>query len=150
MQYQIIKKETGEVIAWIDTNQTSQVVHKDYDLVVGDNLTAVESFDDSMKIKVKFFDKDLYAGDDSLKKIGEKSDWIDLRARENIELEEGESALIPLGVAMQLPDGYEAHLVPRSSTFKKWGIIQTNSIGVVDCSYCGDDDMWRQCNGNVM
>ena len=55
----------------------------------------------------------------------------------------GEFKLIPLGVAMQLPPGYEAHLVPRSSTYKNFGIIQTNSCGIVDGSYCGDDDMWR-------
>ena len=51
--------------------------------------------------------------------------------------------MVPLGVAMELPKGYEAHLVPRSSTFKTWGLLQTNSMGVVDGSYCGDNDMWR-------
>ena len=51
--------------------------------------------------------------------------------------------MIPLGVAMELPQGYEAHIVPRSSTFKNFGLIQTNSCGVVDCTYCGDEDMWR-------
>ena len=60
-----------------------------------------------------------------------------------MELKKGEFGLIPLGVAMQLPDGYEAHLVPRSSTFKNWGIIQTNSVGIIDGSYCGDNDMWK-------
>ena len=95
-----------------------------------------------MKLKVKFFDKDLYAGKNELKKIGEKSDWIDLRARQTVILDEGKSYLIPLGVAIQLPKGYEAHLVPRSSTFKKWGIIQTNSMGVIDETYCGDNDEW--------
>lgn len=95
-----------------------------------------------MKIRVKFFDKELYAGDNALKKIGEKSDWIDLRARKTIVLEEGESCLIPLGVAIELPKGYEAHLVPRSSTYKKWGIIQTNSMGIIDETYCGDNDEW--------
>lgn len=71
-----------------------------------------------------------------------KGDWIDLRAAEDIELKAGEFKLIPLGVAMQLPAGYEAHIVPRSSTFKNFGIIQTNHQGVVDCSYCGDNDQW--------
>ena len=66
-----------------------------------------------------------------------------MRASEEVTLKEGEFALIPLGVAMELPKGYEAHLVPRSSTFKNWGIIQTNSVGIVDGSYCGDNDMWR-------
>ena len=95
-----------------------------------------------MKLKVKFFDKDLYAGKNELKKIGEKSDWIDLRARQTVILDKGDFCLIPLGVAIQLPKGYEAHLVPRSSTFKKWGIIQTNSMGVIDETYCGDNDEW--------
>lgn len=69
-------------------------------------------------------------------------DWIDLRAAENISMKEGDFCLIPLGVAMELPDGYEAHIVPRSSTFKNFGIIQTNHMGVVDHSYCGDNDQW--------
>lgn len=97
-----------------------------------------------MKIKVKFFDDNLYAGDNSLQKIGgKKSDWIDLRAAEDIVIEEGEYMLIPLGLAMELPDGYEAHICPRSSTFKYFGIIQTNSMGIVDNSYCGDNDQWK-------
>ena len=71
-----------------------------------------------------------------------KSDWIDLRAAEHIELKAGEFKLIPLGIAMQLPKGYEAHIVPRSSTFKNYGIIQTNHCGIVDESYCGNNDQW--------
>lgn len=78
---------------------------------------------------------------DKLEKIT-KGDWIDLRAAEDITLKAGEFRLIPLGVAMQLPEGYEAHIVPRSSTFKNFGIIQTNHQGVVDSSYCGDNDQW--------
>lgn len=69
-------------------------------------------------------------------------DWIDLRCAETVELKKGEFKLIPLGVAMALPNGYEAHVVPRSSTFKKWGILQTNHMGVIDNSYCGDNDQW--------
>lgn len=72
----------------------------------------------------------------------DRSNWIDMRAAERIELKKGEFKLIPLGVAMQLPSGYEAHIAPRSSTFKKWGILQTNSVGIVDSSYCGDNDQW--------
>lgn len=72
----------------------------------------------------------------------ENGDWIDLRAAEDVELKAGEFRLISLGVSMQLPDGYEAHIVPRSSTFKHWGILQTNHMGVIDNSYCGDDDIW--------
>ena len=91
------------------------------------------------KIKIKYFTEAI----DHLKYVDGKSDWIDMRASKEVVLHEGEFALIPLGVAMELPNGYEAHLVPRSSTFKNWGIIQTNSIGIIDCSYCGDNDMWR-------
>lgn len=72
-----------------------------------------------------------------------KGDWVDLATAENIELEVGQFTLIPLGVAMQLPEGYEAIVAPRSSTFKKFGIIQTNSVGVIDESYCGDSDEWK-------
>ena len=72
----------------------------------------------------------------------ENGDWIDLRCAEDIELDAGESMIIPLGVAMELPAGYSAIIVPRSSTFKKWGIIQTNSMGIIDESYCGDNDEW--------
>ena len=70
------------------------------------------------------------------------SDWIDLRASDTVYLSNGEFKLIPLGVSIQLPEGYEAHIVPRSSTFKTWGILQTNHMGVIDESYCGDDDQW--------
>ena len=69
-------------------------------------------------------------------------DWIDLRAAETVKMKAGEFKLIPLGVGMRLPRGYEAHVVPRSSTFKRYGILQTNSYGIIDNSYCGDDDQW--------
>ena len=75
--------------------------------------------------------------------IDGKSDWIDLRAAEEVTLKKGEFALIHLGVAMKLPEGYEAHIVPRSSTFKNFGLIQTNHMGVIDESYCGPNDWWR-------
>lgn len=68
--------------------------------------------------------------------------WIDLRSAEEVTLKAGEFRLISLGVSMRLPKGYEANIVPRSSTFKNWGILQTNSYGVVDDSYCGPDDIW--------
>ena len=76
-----------------------------------------------------------------LKKI-EKGDWIDLRAAHDYELKKGEYKLIHLGVAMKLPDGYEAHIVPRSSTYSKYGIIQANHQGVIDNSYCGPSEWW--------
>lgn len=91
------------------------------------------------KIKIKYFSDNIKR----LEYIDGKSDWIDLRASETVELKAGEFKLIPLGVAMELPKGYEAHLVPRSSTFKNYGILQTNSCGVIDGTYCGDEDMWR-------
>lgn len=72
----------------------------------------------------------------------EAGDWIDLRVAEDVEMKAGEYKLIPLGVSMQLPPGYEALVIPRSSTFKYWGILQTNSCGLIDNSYCGDDDIW--------
>lgn len=89
-------------------------------------------------IKIKYFTDKI----DKLQYIDGKSDWIDLRAAESTDLKKGEFKLIPLGIAMELPKGYEAHIVPRSSTFKNFGIIQTNHQGVVDCSYCGDHDQW--------
>lgn len=89
-------------------------------------------------IKIKYFTDKI----DKLEYIDGKSDWIDLRAAESTDLKKGEFKLIPLGIAMELPKGYEAHIVPRSSTFKNFGIIQTNHQGVVDCSYCGDHDQW--------
>lgn len=89
------------------------------------------------EIKIKYFDNEL----ERIEKI-DKGDWIDLRAAEDVELYPGDFKLIPLGVAMELPEGYEAHVVPRSSTFKNFGIIQTNSQAVIDNSYCGDNDQW--------
>ncbi|MGI6731355.1 MAG: dUTP diphosphatase [Anaerovoracaceae bacterium] len=89
-------------------------------------------------IKIKYFSEEI----EKLVYIDGKSDWIDLRAAETIELKAGDFKLIPLGVAMELPEGYEAHVIPRSSTFKNFGIIQTNSMGLIDESYCGDNDQW--------
>lgn len=89
-------------------------------------------------IKIKYFTDKI----EKLTYIAGKSDWIDLRAAEDVSLKAGEFRLIPLGVAMKLPKGYEAHIVPRSSTFKNFGIIQTNHCGIIDESYCGDGDQW--------
>ena len=94
-----------------------------------------------MVIKVKYFKNREGLTVEPLKKI-DKGDWIDVRTNEAISLRKGDFVLIPLGIGMKLPEGYEAHLVPRSSTFKNWGIIQTNSIGVIDNSYSGDNDQW--------
>lgn len=89
-------------------------------------------------INIKYFDKEI----EKLRNIENKSDWIDLRSAINVELKAGEFKLIPLGIGMKLPKGYEAHIVPRSSTFKNFGIIQTNHQAVIDESYCGDNDQW--------
>ena len=91
-----------------------------------------------MNIPIRYFGSDI----ERLRYIDGRSDWIDLRAAETVEMKAGEFRLIPLGVAMELPRGYEAHVVPRSSTFKNFGIIQTNSMGVIDESYCGTEDQW--------
>lgn len=91
-----------------------------------------------LELKVKYFTDKI----DKLKFIEGKSDWMDLHAAEDIELKAGDFKLIPLGVAMELPEGYEAHVIPRSSTFKNYGILQTNSMGLIDESYCGDNDQW--------
>lgn len=90
-----------------------------------------------MKLRIKYFE-----GATRLKKIS-KGNWIDVYANEDIFVKEGERAMIPLGFALELPYGWEGHLAPRSSTFKSWGIIQTNSLGVVDDTYIGDNDQWH-------
>lgn len=95
--------------------------------------------DKDMKVKIKYFDNEI----DKIENIDGKSDWYDLRAAETTTLKAGEFKLIPLGIGMILPDGYEANIVPRSSTFKNYGIIQTNHYGVIDNSYSGDNDQWR-------
>ncbi len=90
-------------------------------------------------IKIKYFSDKI----ERLRYIDGKSDWIDLRAAADVEMKAGEFKLIPLGVAIELPKGYEAIEAPRSSTFKNFGIIQVNSIGIIDESYCGDSDQWQ-------
>ncbi len=91
-----------------------------------------------MLVKIKYHNPEL----ERLRslKIG---DWIDLRSAEHVVLKQGEFRLISLGVSMKLPDGYEAHIAPRSSTFSKWGVLQVNGVGVVDNSYSGTNDIWK-------
>lgn len=91
-------------------------------------------------IRVKFIDNDLYR--EGLNQVSDDKNWIDLRVAEDIDMKKGEFKLINLGVAMELPKGYEAHLIPRSSTYKNFHIIQVNSIGIIDRSYSGDNDWW--------
>lgn len=90
------------------------------------------------EIIVKYHNKNI----DKIQKI-KKGQWIDLRAAETVELKAGESAYISLGVSIKIPQGTEAHLAPRSSTFGKWGVIQTNGVGVIDTTYCGEEDIWK-------
>lgn len=89
----------------------------------------------SMELKIKYVSKEI----DKIEKIS-IGDWIDMRSAEDIKLKAGETAVIKLGVAMELPEGYEALVVPRSSTLKNFGVMQTNSVGVIDNSYRGE---WR-------
>lgn len=91
-----------------------------------------------MQIKIKYHEKDL----NRIEKIS-VGDWYDLRAAEDIHIRQGEMAYISLGVSMELPEGYEAIVAPRSSTPKKFGVICANSFGVIDNSYCGDGDVWK-------
>ncbi len=91
------------------------------------------------RIKIKYVNDNI----EKLKYIDGKSDWIDLRSAENVKLKKGEAKLISLGVAMELPKGYEALIIPRSSTFKNFGLIQTNHLGVIDESYCSNTDVWK-------
>ena len=90
-----------------------------------------------LEIKIKYF-----ADIEPIKFIENKSDWYDLRSAEEVEMKAGEFRLIKLGIGLELPKGYEAHIAPRSGTYKNFGIIQANSIGIVDESYCGDNDQW--------
>ena len=92
----------------------------------------------NMEIKVKYLVENMKEI-----KTTPNSDWIDLRCAKNIVIKKGEHVLIPLGIAIELPQGYEAYIVPRSSTLKNFGIIQGNHFGVVDNSYCGDKDEWK-------
>lgn len=92
----------------------------------------------ALLIKIKYKDETITR----LKKL-EKGDWIDLAAAEDVVIKPMSFKLIDLGIAMKLPEGYEAHIVPRSSTFKHWHIIQTNHMGVIDNSYSGPEDWWK-------
>ena len=90
----------------------------------------------SVTIKIK------YVRDILPIEIIDAGDWIDLRCGKDVRLKRHEYVQIPLGVAMELPDGYEAHVIPRSSTFRKYGVLLANSYGLIDGSYCGDNDEW--------
>lgn len=90
-----------------------------------------------LTILIKYFDEEM----PEIEKI-EKGDWIDLRSAVDVDMVKGEHKLIPLGVAMSLPFGYEGHLLPRGSTLKNFGILLANSTGIIDETYRGNDDQW--------
>ena len=111
-----------------------------YGEVINDIGERNESFNKNtniLNIDVKYHNPDLIPIN-----FSENGDWIDLRAAEEYHLYPNKFVLINLGISMKLPEGYEAHIVPRSSTFKNWGLIQTNGIGIIDNSYCGENDIW--------
>jgi len=112
------------------------VPHFHYKYVIDKLSKNMEDF--TLKLQIKYHSQTL----NKIEKI-EQGDWIDLRAAETVTLSAGEFKLISLGISVKLPEGYEAHVVPRSSTFKNWGILQTNSMGIIDESYSGNNDIWR-------
>ena len=135
----IFTEQGGRVSITLEENEDS-FLEEDTDCPVLSMQEFLSIFKegDTAEIRIRYLSDDI----EKLHPIGgAKSDWIDLRAAEDVSMKAGEFKLIPLGIAMQLPAGYEAHIVPRSSTFKNFGIIQTNHMGVVD-SYCGDNDQW--------
>lgn len=147
-------KEQGKLISFSrDGGKTALVeVITNYNKETGERTTVLKTMDvkdlapvrnkstrssKPLPIKIKYFNKEI----EKIEKI-KVGDWIDLRAAETVELKQFEFKLIPLGIGMKLPKGYEANIVPRSSTFKNFGIMQTNSFGVVDNSYSGNEDQW--------
>ena len=133
----------------IHTNEVAKIVVHNFNKimkslvkqgVIADDITEEERrrINASKKIKIKYHDDELIRAE---QKPG--SDWIDLRAAEDIELKKGDFKLISLGVSMSLPKGYEAHIVPRSSTFKNFGTIQVNSTAIIDNFFSGENDVWK-------
>lgn len=92
----------------------------------------------NVEIKVLYHDPDM-----PKLEITEKGNFIDLRVDRKYELQKGQFKFLNLGISIELPEGYWAQIVPRSSLFAKHGIIQANSVGVIDSSYCGDTDVWK-------
>lgn len=114
----------------------SNGVEKSYGMAMTERYSAIP---DGLTLKVKYHSNQI----EKLRYIDGKSDWIDLRAAERVFMRKGDFRLISLGVSVKLPEGYEMIIVPRSSTFKNYGLIQANGIGVIDESYCGDNDVLR-------
>lgn len=136
--------ENAPITMKMNSNSISDLLSKEVKYSFSDDLIeAVHNSElpkQTIDIKYKTTHGIQYIKD--LEKIN-KGDWIDLYATGFNIVPKGKMVLIDLGIAMKLPEGYEAHVLPRSSTFKKWGIIMTNSQGVIDNSYCGDNDYWK-------
>ena len=126
-------RDTDEYNRDFELHQFEIVDNKENNL----NNKGVDNMSNKLTMRIKYFE-----GATKLKKIS-KGDWIDVYARKDVFVPVGERAMIPLGFALELPNGWEGHLAPRSSTFKTWGVIQTNSVGVVDHTYIGDNDEWH-------
>lgn len=125
------------ITAWFDVLQVEKYKSKKSAAYEFSELLLKAINKHKLQIKVKYF-----ADIEPIQKIT-KGDWIDLRSAIDVELKAGEYKLIPLGVGMKLPDGFEAYPIPRSSTYKNFGIIQTNHFGVIDNTYSGNEDQWH-------
>ena len=156
-----IIRKNGTIVGDMTVTRDMMTMEKSIVVHMGENAYHITSNADLDAFKAEYAPKNIqpandgetageetitvqYRAEDTTRiSIQEKGDWIDLYADETVELKKGEHKLVHLGVAMKLPEGYEAHLVPRSSTYKKWGIIQANHVGIIDNSYCGPEDWWK-------
>jgi len=122
----------------LKNNNTATINIKD-----SSNINVIRRSDVPQTIKIKYFDPDM-----PRMELTVDGDWIDCRAARDYDLDPNtfnftnDPLLIDLGFACKLPAGYEAHLAPRSSSFKRWGFLVVNSVGVIDESYCGEEDHW--------
>lgn len=129
----IIRSVLGDIIDY-DGKICDNCKHNKNNAI--NSVYGIQAYDNTILIKY------VRTGLDKIEHI-QTGDWIDLRISEDVRIKAGEHKLIPLGVAMKLPKGYEALIIPRSSTFKKYGVIQANSVGLIDESYCGNNDEWK-------
>ena len=121
-----------------DNNRRTWGVNRSHVELAESENESMSVRNNSLEIKIKFHDDELIKPE----KIS-KGDLIDLRAAEDVEMKAGDFKLISLGVSMKLPEGWKAQVYPRSSTFKNFGIIQANSVGQIDNSYSGTNDIWK-------
>lgn len=103
-----------------------------------EEIYPIESIIEPLELKIKYHDPELIHIEQN-----DNSSWIDLRCAENLELKAGEDKLISLGVSIKVPDNWEGQIVPRSSTFKNWGILQVNSKGIIESNYASNEDIWK-------